>query len=154
MPSSDITYSTIVADLCHLLLADTEASYLLEIRSHFVLDENSCPLQKDFHLLNFHPDLWSVDLCCNWVTEIIGIHRWQTEEKWISSRKEIFLKIQERILVLTYTLTQRTGMEYLLIVYTAAVILINCYKVFFYTYSFLNKLLRGICFPFLSRKIH
>ncbi|KFQ09479.1 Protein FAM35A, partial [Leptosomus discolor] len=57
VPSSDVTYSTIVADLCHLLLADTEASYLLEIRSHFVLDENSYPLQKDFHLLNFHPDL-------------------------------------------------------------------------------------------------
>ncbi|XP_063195442.1 shieldin complex subunit 2 isoform X1 [Chroicocephalus ridibundus] len=57
VPSSDITYSTIVADLCHLLLADMEASYLLEIRSHFVLDENSYPLQKDFHLLNFHPDL-------------------------------------------------------------------------------------------------
>ncbi|XP_054133147.1 shieldin complex subunit 2 [Melozone crissalis] len=57
VPSSDVTYSTIVADLCHSLLADTEASYLLEIRSHFVLDENSYPLQKDFHLLNFHPDL-------------------------------------------------------------------------------------------------
>ncbi|KFQ89856.1 Protein FAM35A, partial [Phoenicopterus ruber ruber] len=57
VPSSDVTYSTIVADLCHLLLADTEASYLLEIRSHFVLDENSYPLQKDFHLLNFRPDL-------------------------------------------------------------------------------------------------
>ncbi|KFQ19332.1 Protein FAM35A, partial [Merops nubicus] len=57
VPSSDVTYSTIVADLCHLLLADTEASYLLEIKSHFVLDENSYPLQKDFHLLGFHPDL-------------------------------------------------------------------------------------------------
>ncbi|XP_061229730.1 shieldin complex subunit 2 isoform X2 [Neopsephotus bourkii] len=57
VPSSDITYGTVIADLCHLLLADTEASYLLEIRSHFVLDENSYPLQKDFHLLNFHPDL-------------------------------------------------------------------------------------------------
>ncbi|XP_009999428.1 PREDICTED: protein FAM35A [Chaetura pelagica] len=57
VPSSDVTYSTVVADVCHLLLADTEASYLLEIRSHFVLDENSYPLQKDFHLLNFHPDL-------------------------------------------------------------------------------------------------
>ncbi|KFQ19587.1 Protein FAM35A, partial [Mesitornis unicolor] len=57
VPSSDITYSTVVAELCHLLLADTEASYLLEIRSHFVLDENSYPLQKDFHLLNFHLDL-------------------------------------------------------------------------------------------------
>ncbi|XP_050196027.1 LOW QUALITY PROTEIN: shieldin complex subunit 2 [Myiozetetes cayanensis] len=57
VPSSDITYSAIVADLCHSLLTDTEASYLLEIRSHFVLDENSYPLQKDFHLLNFHLDL-------------------------------------------------------------------------------------------------
>ncbi|XP_032604977.3 shieldin complex subunit 2 isoform X1 [Taeniopygia guttata] len=57
VPRSDITYGTIVADLCHSLLADTEAFYLLEIRSHFVLDENSYPLQKDFHLLNFHPDL-------------------------------------------------------------------------------------------------
>ncbi|KAM6415589.1 shieldin complex subunit 2 [Rhynochetos jubatus] len=57
VPSSDITYSAVVADLCHLLLADTEASYLLEIRSHFVLDENSYPLQKDFHLLNFHLEL-------------------------------------------------------------------------------------------------
>ncbi|KFP80858.1 Protein FAM35A, partial [Acanthisitta chloris] len=56
VPSSDITYGTIVADLCHSLLADTEASYVLEIRSHFVLDENSYPLQKDFHLLNFHPE--------------------------------------------------------------------------------------------------
>ncbi|XP_014733474.1 PREDICTED: protein FAM35A isoform X2 [Sturnus vulgaris] len=57
VPSSDITYSAIVADLCHALLTDTEASYLLEIRSHFVLDENSYPLQMDFHLLNFHHDL-------------------------------------------------------------------------------------------------
>ncbi|XP_074780450.1 shieldin complex subunit 2 isoform X2 [Athene noctua] len=57
VPSSDVTYGTVVADLCHCLLADTEASYLLEIRSHFVLDENSYPLQKDFHLLDFHPGL-------------------------------------------------------------------------------------------------
>uniref|UniRef100_A0A8B9TGP8 Shieldin complex subunit 2 n=1 Tax=Anas platyrhynchos TaxID=8839 RepID=A0A8B9TGP8_ANAPL len=57
VPSSDIMYSTIVADLCHSLVADSEASYFLEIKSHFVLDENSYPLQKDFHLLNFHPDL-------------------------------------------------------------------------------------------------
>ncbi|XP_072197103.1 shieldin complex subunit 2 isoform X1 [Excalfactoria chinensis] len=62
VPSSDITYGMIVADLCHSLLADVEASYLLEIRSHFVLDENSYPLQKDFHLLNFHPDLRSINL--------------------------------------------------------------------------------------------
>ncbi|KAJ7427351.1 Protein FAM35A [Willisornis vidua] len=57
VPSSDVTYGTVVADLCHSLLTDTEASYLLEIRSHFVLDENSYPLQKDFHLLDFHHDL-------------------------------------------------------------------------------------------------
>ncbi|NXD08365.1 SHLD2 protein, partial [Nothocercus nigrocapillus] len=57
VPSSDMTYRVIIAELCHLLLADTEASYLLEIRSHFVLDENSYPLQKDFHLLSFHPNL-------------------------------------------------------------------------------------------------
>ncbi|XP_019357802.1 PREDICTED: protein FAM35A isoform X4 [Gavialis gangeticus] len=62
-PSSDTTYAMIVADLCHSLLADTKASYLLEIRSHFVLDENSYPLQQDFHLLDFHPEIWSTDLC-------------------------------------------------------------------------------------------
>ncbi|KAM9133444.1 shieldin complex subunit 2 isoform 1-T3 [Pangshura tecta] len=57
VPPSDTTYGMIVADLCHSLLADTEASYLLDIRSHFVLDENSYPLQQDFFLLDFHPDL-------------------------------------------------------------------------------------------------
>ncbi|KAM7171564.1 shieldin complex subunit 2 isoform 2-T4 [Macrochelys suwanniensis] len=57
VPSSDTTYGMIVADLCHSLLADTEASYLLDIRSHFVLDENSYPLQQDFFLLDFHSDL-------------------------------------------------------------------------------------------------
>uniref|UniRef100_A0A8C8RML6 Shieldin complex subunit 2 n=1 Tax=Pelusios castaneus TaxID=367368 RepID=A0A8C8RML6_9SAUR len=57
VPPSDTTYGMIVADLCHSLLSDTEASYLLDIRSHFVLDENSYPLQQDFFLLDFHPDL-------------------------------------------------------------------------------------------------
>uniref|UniRef100_A0A8C3ST40 Shieldin complex subunit 2 n=1 Tax=Chelydra serpentina TaxID=8475 RepID=A0A8C3ST40_CHESE len=57
VPSSDTTYGMIVADLCHSLLADAEASYLLDIRSHFVLDENSYPLQQDFFLLDFHSDL-------------------------------------------------------------------------------------------------
>ncbi|XP_043375651.1 shieldin complex subunit 2 isoform X3 [Dermochelys coriacea] len=57
VPPSDTTYAMIVADLCHSLLADTEASYLFDIRSHFVLDENSYPLQQDFFLLDFHPDL-------------------------------------------------------------------------------------------------
>ncbi|KAH0623462.1 hypothetical protein JD844_006223 [Phrynosoma platyrhinos] len=56
-PSLDITYGMIVADLCHALLTDTKASYLMTIRSHFVLDENSYPLENDFHLLSFHLDL-------------------------------------------------------------------------------------------------
>ncbi|XP_053161228.1 shieldin complex subunit 2 [Hemicordylus capensis] len=55
--SLDTKYGMIVADLCHSLLTDTQASYCLEIRSHFVLDENSYPLEKDFHLLGFHIDL-------------------------------------------------------------------------------------------------
>uniref|UniRef100_A0A8C5S3M4 Shieldin complex subunit 2 n=1 Tax=Laticauda laticaudata TaxID=8630 RepID=A0A8C5S3M4_LATLA len=56
-PSSDTTYGMLVADLCHSLLTDSKASYLLTIRSHFVLDENSFPLEKDFQLLEFHLDL-------------------------------------------------------------------------------------------------
>ncbi|XP_074856199.1 shieldin complex subunit 2 [Carettochelys insculpta] len=56
VPPSDTTYGMIVADLCQSMLADTEASYLLDIRSHFMLDENSYPLQQDFFLLDFHPD--------------------------------------------------------------------------------------------------
>lgn len=57
VPSLDTTYGMLVADLCHSLVTDTKASFLLEIRSHFVLDENSYPLEKDFHLLAFHLDL-------------------------------------------------------------------------------------------------
>ncbi|KAL8186865.1 UNVERIFIED_CONTAM: hypothetical protein K2H54_017060 [Gekko kuhli] len=56
-PFLDTTYGMIVADLCHSLVADTKASYLLEMRSQFVLDENSCPLEKNFHLLGLHIDL-------------------------------------------------------------------------------------------------
>ncbi|XP_072851181.2 shieldin complex subunit 2 [Pogona vitticeps] len=56
-PSLDTTYGMIVADLCHSLLTDTKASYLLTVRSHFVLDENSYPLDMDFHLVDFHLDL-------------------------------------------------------------------------------------------------
>uniref|UniRef100_H9GQ09 Shieldin complex subunit 2 n=1 Tax=Anolis carolinensis TaxID=28377 RepID=H9GQ09_ANOCA len=56
-PPLDTTYGMIVADLCHALLTDTKATYLLTIRSHFILDENSYPLEKDFHLLSFHLDL-------------------------------------------------------------------------------------------------
>uniref|UniRef100_A0ACB8F8U5 Uncharacterized protein n=2 Tax=Sphaerodactylus townsendi TaxID=933632 RepID=A0ACB8F8U5_9SAUR len=56
-PFLDTTYGMIVADLCHSLVTDTRASYLLEMRGQFVLDENSCPLEKNFHLLGFHIDL-------------------------------------------------------------------------------------------------
>lgn len=56
-PSLDTTYGMIVAELCHSLITDIQAYYLLEIKSHFVLDENSYPLEKDFHLLGFHLDL-------------------------------------------------------------------------------------------------
>ncbi|KAJ6661610.1 hypothetical protein lerEdw1_013849 [Lerista edwardsae] len=53
-PSLDTTYGMIVAELCHSLVSDTKASYRLEIKSHFVLDENSYPLEKEFHLQAFH----------------------------------------------------------------------------------------------------
>ncbi|XP_070608143.1 shieldin complex subunit 2 [Erythrolamprus reginae] len=56
-PSSDTTYGMLVADLCHSLLTDSKASYLLTIKSRFVLDENSFPLEKDFQLLDFHLEL-------------------------------------------------------------------------------------------------
>ncbi|XP_028917238.1 shieldin complex subunit 2 isoform X2 [Ornithorhynchus anatinus] len=57
VPSSDITYAMVAADLCHSLLAAGETAHVLEIRSIFFLDENSYPLQQDFHLQDFHPDL-------------------------------------------------------------------------------------------------
>ncbi|XP_077206700.1 shieldin complex subunit 2 isoform X2 [Paroedura picta] len=56
-PFLDTTYGMIVADLCHSLVTDTKASYLLKMRSQFVLDENSCPLEKNFYLLGLHIDL-------------------------------------------------------------------------------------------------
>ncbi|KAM3915544.1 shieldin complex subunit 2 [Leptodactylus fuscus] len=54
---TDVTYGTIVADLCHSLLAQTGESFVFTIRSQFMLDENSIPLEEDFHLLDFHLDL-------------------------------------------------------------------------------------------------
>ncbi|KAG8556389.1 hypothetical protein GDO81_018053 [Engystomops pustulosus] len=53
----DVTYGTIVADLCYSLLAKTEESFIFTIKSQFMLDENSMPLEEDFHLLDFHLDL-------------------------------------------------------------------------------------------------
>ncbi|KAM8930692.1 shieldin complex subunit 2 [Pelodytes ibericus] len=52
--STNVTYGMVVADLCHSLLAQTEESYILKIRSQFVLDENSIPLEQEFDLLDFH----------------------------------------------------------------------------------------------------
>lgn len=123
VPSSDITYSMIVADVCHSLLADMEASYLLEIRSHFVLDENSYPLQKDFHLLNFHPDLWSINLRNDWIRDC------KTKNELAQGSK--CFKYNHK----------RTGIEYVLIVRTIAVKLWIVVKyVIVYIFN-LNKLL-------------
>ncbi|XP_073500274.1 shieldin complex subunit 2 [Phyllobates terribilis] len=49
-----VTYAAIVADLCQSLVAQTGESFVFTIRSQFMLDENSIPLEKDFHLLDFH----------------------------------------------------------------------------------------------------
>ncbi|KAM5148058.1 shieldin complex subunit 2 [Mantella aurantiaca] len=51
--SSNVTYGAIVADTCHSLLADNGESYLLTLKSHCSLDENSVPLEQEFHLLSF-----------------------------------------------------------------------------------------------------
>ncbi|XP_032125989.1 shieldin complex subunit 2 isoform X5 [Sapajus apella] len=57
VPSSEITYGMVVADLFHSLLAVSAKPCILKIQSLFVLDENSCPLQQDFSLLDFYPDI-------------------------------------------------------------------------------------------------
>lgn len=53
----DVTYGTIVADLCRSLLTRSGESFVFTIRSQFMLDENSIPLEEDFHLVDFHLDL-------------------------------------------------------------------------------------------------
>ncbi|KAM6156961.1 shieldin complex subunit 2 [Erethizon dorsatum] len=55
VPSSEVTYGMVAADLLHSLLADGAVPRVLKIESLFVLDENSCPLQQDFSLLDFCP---------------------------------------------------------------------------------------------------
>ncbi|XP_057590221.1 shieldin complex subunit 2 isoform X2 [Hippopotamus amphibius kiboko] len=55
-PPSDVTYGLVAADLLHALLAGSGAPCVLKVQSHFVLDENSYPLQQDFSLLDFYPD--------------------------------------------------------------------------------------------------
>ncbi|XP_037590324.1 shieldin complex subunit 2 isoform X4 [Cebus imitator] len=57
VPSSEITYGMVAADLFHSLLAVSTKPCILKIQSLFVLDENSCPLQQDFSLLDFYPDI-------------------------------------------------------------------------------------------------
>ncbi|XP_077133434.1 shieldin complex subunit 2 [Ranitomeya variabilis] len=52
--SSDVTYAVIVADLLQSLVAQMGESFVFTIRSQFTLDENSIPMEKDFHLLDFH----------------------------------------------------------------------------------------------------
>uniref|UniRef100_A0A2K5E793 Shieldin complex subunit 2 n=1 Tax=Aotus nancymaae TaxID=37293 RepID=A0A2K5E793_AOTNA len=57
VPSSEITYGMVAADLFHSLLAVSAEPCILKIQSLFVLDENSYPLQQDFSLLDFYPDI-------------------------------------------------------------------------------------------------
>ncbi|XP_053325090.1 shieldin complex subunit 2 [Spea bombifrons] len=55
--SNNVTYGMVVSDLCYSLLAETGESFIFKIRSNFVLDENSIPLQQEFNLLEFHLNL-------------------------------------------------------------------------------------------------
>ncbi|XP_008058305.1 protein FAM35A [Carlito syrichta] len=57
VPSSEITYGMVVADLIHSLLVVSAEPCVLKIQSLVVLDENSYPLQQDFSLLDFYPDI-------------------------------------------------------------------------------------------------
>uniref|UniRef100_A0A2K6G3R5 Shieldin complex subunit 2 C-terminal domain-containing protein n=1 Tax=Propithecus coquereli TaxID=379532 RepID=A0A2K6G3R5_PROCO len=57
VPSSDVTYGMVAADLVHSLLVVSAEPWLLKIQSLFMLDENSYPLQQDFSLLDFYPDI-------------------------------------------------------------------------------------------------
>ncbi|XP_069876875.1 shieldin complex subunit 2 isoform X1 [Dipodomys merriami] len=58
VPSTDVMFGMVAADLLHALLAVHTDPCLLKIQSLFVSDENSYPLQQDFFLLDFCPDLW------------------------------------------------------------------------------------------------
>ncbi|EFB16134.1 hypothetical protein PANDA_003419, partial [Ailuropoda melanoleuca] len=53
-PPSEITYGVVAADVLHALLAGG-AHCLVKLQSLLVLDENSCPLQQEFALLDFIP---------------------------------------------------------------------------------------------------
>lgn len=55
-PPSEVTFRAVAADLLHSLLAGGGAPCVLKLHSLFVLDENSCPLQREFSLLDLYPD--------------------------------------------------------------------------------------------------
>uniref|UniRef100_A0A2I3T8X3 Uncharacterized protein n=2 Tax=Pan TaxID=9596 RepID=A0A2I3T8X3_PANTR len=57
VPSSEITYGMVMADLLHSLSAVSAELCVSKIQSLFVLDESSYPLQQDFSLLDFYPDI-------------------------------------------------------------------------------------------------
>lgn len=56
VPSSEVTYGMVAADLLHSLLAVSAEPCVLKIQSLFELDENSYPLQQNLSLLDFCPD--------------------------------------------------------------------------------------------------
>ncbi|XP_034518708.1 shieldin complex subunit 2 isoform X4 [Ailuropoda melanoleuca] len=58
-PPSEITYGVVAADVLHALLAGG-AHCLVKLQSLLVLDENSCPLQQEFALLDFIPAVESL----------------------------------------------------------------------------------------------
>ncbi|XP_041604538.1 shieldin complex subunit 2 isoform X2 [Vulpes lagopus] len=60
-PWAEVTYGAVAADLLHSLLAAGAAPWLLQVHSLFVLDDNSCPLQQECSLLDFHPDARAED---------------------------------------------------------------------------------------------
>ncbi|XP_035308318.1 shieldin complex subunit 2 isoform X2 [Cricetulus griseus] len=65
VPSSEVTYGMVAADLLHSLLAVSAEPCVLKIQSRFELDENSYPLQQDFSLLDFCPNsckMWNPGL--------------------------------------------------------------------------------------------
>ncbi|KAL6082418.1 hypothetical protein STEG23_019447 [Scotinomys teguina] len=78
VPSSEVTYGMVAADLLHSLLAVSAEACVLKIQSFFELDENSYPLQQDFSLLDFCPESWKM-----WspgLSEVRGGHRQHSKE--------------------------------------------------------------------------
>lgn len=78
VPSSEVTYGMVAADLLHSLLAVSAEPCVLKIQSLFELDENSYPLQQNFSLLDFCPEsckTWSPGLLLRPEEDIGGISR-------------------------------------------------------------------------------